>query len=365
MPVRIRLALIVAAAVALPLTACGSSPAGSSSAKAAPGGFYGIARGTTPLDAQDAQTMRRAGVRTIRFLLPWAAVQPAQGSFNWGAADRAVGQAAAKRIQPVPFVFGSPAWVASEPAHPPIDTASQIGAWRAFLGAAVRRYGPGGGYWKTTYRQQFPGASPLPIRAWQIWNEPNLAHYFAPKPSATKYAGLLRISHNAIRAEDSKAKIVLAGMPGYGKPDTAWKFLNKLYGRHGFKRDFDAVALHPYARNIDQLKLEINKVRRVMRKHGDGRGPLWLTELGWGSKPPDRFGLNKGLRGQKRMLSRSFGLIRHHRARWRVQRLFWFDWRDPPKGQPQPCSFCSSAGLLEHNRHPKPAWRAYRRFANG
>jgi hypothetical protein len=358
--VRIRLALIVAAAVVLPLAACGSSPA-----EAPQKLMYGIARGTNPLDAQDVEAMRRGGVGALRFLLPWPAAEPAKGSFAWGGIDRAVGLAAAKGIQPVPFVFGSPAWVADEPTHPPIDTASQSGAWRAFLAAAVRRYGPHGGYWKTAYRHEFPGAAPLPIRAWQIWNEPNLAHYFAPRPSAGKYARLLRISDDAIRSEDPKAKIVLAGMPGYGKPDTAWKFLNKLYARHGFKRDFDAVALHPYARNIDQLKLEIKKVRSVMRKHGDARMPLWLTELGWGSKPPDRFGLNKGLKGQKRMLSRSFKLIRDHGARWRVKRLFWFDWRDPPEGQPQPCSFCSSAGLLEHNRHPKPAWQAYERFANG
>jgi hypothetical protein len=363
--VRQAAALIVAAAVALPIAGCGSSPDGSPRAKAPPAGFYGIARGTTPLDAQDTQAMHRVGVRTIRFLLVWPAIQPARGSFNWGAADRAVGQVAAKGIHPVPFVFGSPAWVAAEPAHPPIDTASQTAAWRAFLGAAVRRYGPHGVYWKTAYRQQFPDAAPLPIRAWQIWNEPNLAHYFAPTPSAAKYARLLRISHDAIKAQDPKAKIVLAGMPGYGKPDTAWEFLDELYGRPGFKRDFDAVALHPYARTIDQLGLEIERVRNVMSKHGDARVPLWLTELGWGSNPPDRFGLNKGLQGQKRMLSRSFELILHHRASWRVERLFWFDWRDPPKGQPQPCSFCSSAGLLQHNRHPKPAWQAYRRIASG
>ena len=27
---------------------------------------------------------------------------------------------------------------------------------------------------------------------------------------------------------------------------------------------------------------------RVMKRHGDGHTPLWLTELGWGSKPPSR-----------------------------------------------------------------------------
>ena len=46
-----------------------------------------------------------------------------------------------------------------------------------------------------------------------------------------------------------------------------------------------------------------------MARHGDGRIPLWLTELGWGSGKPNRFGLNKGVNGQARLLSRSFELI--------------------------------------------------------
>jgi len=276
-----------------------------------------------------------------------------------------VGGLAAEGIQPVPFVFGSPAWVAHEPAHPPIDTTAQRSAWRGFLTAAVRRYGPGGTYWTLIYPKQHPNADPVPISAWQIWNEPNLPRYFAPKSSAGKYARLLQISHDAIRAQDPKATIVLAGMPGYGKPDTAWQFLDKLYGRRGFKSDYDAVALHPYARTVGQLELEIKKLRSAMRKHGDGRTPLWLTELGWGSGKPNRFGLNKRPTGQKRLLSRSFELILQHRATWHVQRLFWFDWRDPPKGVPQPCSFCASAGLLKRNRDPKPAWSAYEHFAKG
>ena len=32
-------------------------------------------------------------------------------------------------------------------------------------------------------------------------------------------------------------------------------------------------------------------------EHGDRATPLWITELGWGSAPPDRFGINKGLDG--------------------------------------------------------------------
>jgi hypothetical protein len=90
---------------------------------------------------------------------------------------------------------------------------------------------------------------------------------------------------------------------------------------------------------------------------------MWLSEVGWGSeKPSRRWPLNKGVRGQKRMLKKSFRLVLHKRRAWHVKRLFWFDWRDPARGQGHYCSFCDSAGLLRHNHRPKPAYRAFRRF---
>ena len=66
-----------------------------------------------------------------------------------------------------------------------------------------------------------------------------------------------------------------------------------------------------------------------MTNHGDGPTPLWLTELAWGSAPPDQFGINKGLAGQERLLRDSFKLILKTASAWNVQRLFWFLWRDP------------------------------------
>ena len=108
---------------------------------------------------------------------------------------------------------------------------------------------------------------------------------------------------------------------------------------------------------------KIRRIRGVMRRHGDKRTPVWITELGWGSHQPDRFGLNKGPKGQKRMLQKSFRLILHHRRAWHVKRLIWFDFRDPPASRGG-CSFCGSAGLLKHGGKPKPAWRAFNRFTH-
>jgi GH35 family endo-1,4-beta-xylanase len=359
----IALSLALVGGLALALLSEGGTTSTETATASARSEFFGITQGIR-LDDQDLQTMAETGVGEDRIQLMWGSVQPNRGTFNWGPTDELIGAFASHGIRAVPFVWGSARWVASTPAHPPIDSAPDVQAWRDFLRAAVVRYGRGGSYWATVYPQQYgDDAKPLPIQSWQIWNEPNLKKYFAPSPSVAQYARLLQVSHDAIKKKDPHARIVLAGMPAYGDIN-AWDFLDSLYSAPGTERDFDAVALHPYASELDQLRLGIEKVREVMRKRGDQDTPMWITELGWGSAPPDHFGLNKGLSGQERLLSGSFKLILRRRNAWNVQRVFWFDWRDPANPDVVECSFCASAGLLNFNRRPKPAYDAFKRFAS-
>jgi hypothetical protein len=289
-------------------------------------------------------------------------VQPDNGSsFNWGPTDRSIGRLAFRNIRLLPSVWGNPDWVAGSPSTPPIGGPAGEQAWRVFLSALVARYGPGGKYWAPggPYRQQFGAdATRLPIQAWQIWNEPNLQKYFAPDPSPGKYARLVQISRGAIKNRDPNAQIVLAGMPGYGDVK-AWSFLTSFYRISGIKNSFDAVALHPYASDLDHVRLQIQNVRTVMKNFADGSTPLWLTELAWGSAGGG--GLNKGLTGQAQMLSSSYKMILQNRTAWNVQRLFWYHWRDPLNVNAS-CTFCATAGLLNHDRTPKPAYSRFTGF---
>jgi hypothetical protein len=225
----------------------------------------------------------------------------------------------------------------------------------------VTRYGPGGTYWANGYRQQYgAGAEPLPIQSYQIWNEPNLKKFFAPNPSPGRYARLLQISHDAIKSTDSRARIVLAGMPSRGDMD-AWDFLSGLYSVAGIKGRFDAAALHPYGPTVTGVGKDIRRFRAVMTNRADGATPLWISELAWGSAPPDDFGINKGLEGQRNMLRGAFKLILQNRKAWNVDRLVWYHWRDPLDPVAS-CSFCGSAGLLRYNRVPKPAYNTFLTF---
>ena len=179
-------------------------------------------------------------VQTTRFMLKWRDIEHVRGTYDWSERDRMIGGLASKGIRSLPFAFGSPSWVgngarrASPDRHLGRDT-----AWQNFLKAAVARYGPGGTYWAPggKYDQDFGTSAPtVPITQWQVWNEPNLKKFFSPgsttQQTANKYAKLLALSHDAIKAKDPKATIVLAGMPS--TPDAAesakaWDFLNALY----------------------------------------------------------------------------------------------------------------------------------------
>jgi Glycosyl hydrolase catalytic core len=329
--------------------------------------FYGIAQGT--LELPDYEGMQAANVHTERFLLRWKSVESTKGSYQWTDVDNFVGQLASHGIRPLPFLWGSPSWVGSGAiAQPPLNSAADQTAWKDFLTRVVSRYGPGGTYWGAPYHSKY-GASaiPLPVQAWQIWNEPNLKKYFTPgatvAQSAQKYANLLKISHDAIKAKDPKAQIVLAGMPGFGD-SKAWIFLDNIYAVAGIKNYFDVAALHPYARDINEFRTEVSMFRTSMVNHGDAATPMWLTEWGWGSGPADQYGHNVGLTGQQTMLNNSIKLILQERTAWNVQRMYWFLWRDPEPGSfyAHLCSICGTGGLLRYDRTAKPAYNTFKAF---
>jgi hypothetical protein len=350
------LMLTVATSVVLMLAAPSAMAKGGS-------GLFGLDYTFKDLHSKDPRKLDASGAKTVRWTISWAHVERSQGQFDWSTSDQIVGALASRGIHLLPTLDGSPSWVASSAITPPIGSQQARDAWKEFLREAVKRYGPQGSYWTNQYATDYPGKAALPIRTWQIWNEPNLKKHFAPHPSPKRYARLLKLSNGAIRQQDPGASVMFAGMPGYSNDIDAWTFLNRVYKQHGAKGAFDIAALHPYARNVNQMLGEVKRFRKVMSKHGDRRKALWITEVGWGSARRTSYGLTKGKQGQARILKQSFKALKHKRHHWHIKKVLWFNFRDP-KGHSQACSFCSTAGLLKNNYHPKPSWRAFRRFTH-
>ena len=343
---------------------------GDDSAEAArtPPKFFGVVPQGAPPSPQDYRKMGKGDVGTMRFLVPWGNVQPrASSCCNWSVIDGKVGGAAARGVKALPYIYGAPRWVADKPARAPLKSRADQRAWKKFLRAFVQRYEQGGKYWTnpSLYRAQHPGRKSVPVRAVQIWNEQNSPVYWKPRPEPRQYGKLLKISEDAIQSANRSMRILSGGMffsPDKKKAIHADRFLRRLYTVKGVKKAFDIGAVHPYAGHIRGVKAQIKLMRKVMKNAKDGRTKLWVTEIGWSSRGPKSHELVKGPKGQARMLTKAFRLLRDKRKSWRIAGVNWYSWRDVTQAQ-APCIFCFGSGLNHTNGKSKRAWRAFKRFS--
>jgi polysaccharide biosynthesis protein PslG len=363
-------ALVAAAAIAaFALTA--AAPA----AEAVPSKFWGVVPQATP-NYERLQRLKRGGVDSMRIPIFWNSVQPVQGGvFEWASVDPIVASAASAGIEVLPYLSGAPTWaVPSDPvisSHPPrflpVRTGIQRVGWTRLIREAILRYGPRGSFWAEN-----PTVPKRPIRVWQIWNEQNFK-YFVARPNPAEYGKLVNLSHEAVKAADPGARIVLGGMfarpiealirRGPRQAYFATDFLMQMYKRTpSVKTKFHGVALHPYTGTYKRLPSYIGDLRHVLQANRDGDKGIWLTELGWSSQPAESTNsFAKGRSGQARELKGAFDLLRDNQRRWNVKRIYWFAVED----QAGSCNFCGGTGLFTEAFAPKPSWRAFVGFAGG
>ncbi|MBS1675787.1 MAG: hypothetical protein JST08_00230 [Actinobacteria bacterium] len=371
-------ALTAASAVVLALGVFAASAA------AVPANFFGVVPQSS-LSQEQLNTLKQGGVKEMRVALIWGAVQPTRsGALNWSEFDGTVEHAAKSGIELLPFIVGAPSWAVPSvnvpgapgtkaPARLPVAGSAGT-AWSTFLKAAVARYGTNGTFWS-----EHPTVPVKPVKAWQIWNEPNFK-YFVAKPNPAEYGKLVKLSSTAIKGADPAAQVVLGGL--FAKPAGArylkgkkvmhatspnWfgsYFLEQMYKTNpGIKSRFQGVALHPYVARYRQLPAEIEELRGVMTRSGDGAKGLWVTELGWSSEPPQGpsnvFAV--GASGQARELKGAFTLLKQDAAKFRLRHVYWFSVDDAP----ETCNFCNGSGLFKKGFVPKKSWTEFTKFTGG
>jgi hypothetical protein len=332
----------------------------SASARTAPVSFTGMVP-QGPHTARDLELMESSGVRSIRLPMYWMEIQT-ESTFvaepDFDAFDRQVRLAAEHGIRVLPFIWGSPEWVASKQVALPIANPWQQWGWTAFLRDAAERYGPGGDFWR-----EHDDITRRPIRMWEIWNEQNIVT-FSGSTDPAPYARLLRVSGRVLHRVDPGAKVLIGGLfgrPLQVPPNTAsGDFLNRLYQSPGIKRHFEGVALHPYVSDAGAMRAQIGNLRRIMRRHGDGGTRLYVTEVGWGSDSNESR-WERGPRGQVRELRQAMNMLLAHRREWRIGGVWWYSWVDLYDS----CQFCDSAGLLTVDREAKPSWYLFNSWTGG
>jgi O-antigen ligase len=218
--------------------------------------------------------VEEGGFTWVRQPFYWSQIEPEPGQFDWATSDRVI-EALARhpRLRLVAVLDDDPPIPPADPDH-----------FAAFAGAFATRYG-------------------AQVDTYQVWDEPNLAdHWGGESVNPPAYADLLARTADAIRAADSDAHIVLAGLaptvetgPQGGMQNLSdVRYLEQLY-QAGTAPYFDVVAGKPYGfytgpgdRRADESVLNFSRLillREVMVRHGDADKAVWASHWGWNALP--------------------------------------------------------------------------------
>ncbi len=282
-----------------------------------------------------------AGVAQSRPVNP---VDPNDSAYNWGAYDRAVQYASKYGIKVLFSIIDTPGWEngGAGKNHAP----SNMTDLRDFALAAATRYS---GTWTANSGARLPA-----VNLWAAWNEPNNPVFLQPQykyvsgkwvlQSAIDYTKICEAIYTGIHEARISGDQVACGVtaprgnnnPGQARASVSPLMFLKAVHADGL-RHFDAWAHHPYyispadtpsskpnsatAITLGNIQTLIDQVTRYY-----GSKPIWITEYGWQTNPPDRF-FGVSWSKQASYLTQAFAIARKNP---RIQLMLWFLLKDEP-----------------------------------
>jgi hypothetical protein len=357
---------VVAIVCAMATVQTGAAATSHAGCTAAPAGFVGMVAedvlvGSARYRTTQLAAMRAAGVTLLRQVFDWSLVERRRGHYDFSAYDSFVADAAKDGIQVMPILFNEPTFRSARPKHskahgtyPP----RQLGDIAAFAAAAVRWYGPQGSFWKA-----HPTLPAVPIRSWEIWNEPNLNVYWLPHASATAYAAMLSSASHAIRTLDPGAEIVSAGLPLSKLPGVSLlTYITQLL-HAGAASSLSTLAINAYSPTPAGVLALLTKIRRTLDAAGATSVALRITEFGWSdSGPGSQYRL--GTKGQAAAIAAVIPALASARTTLNLRGFVYYGWRDAKPYAGAPDFWGLHTGLLNLRGKAKSALRSFSAAAN-
>lgn len=334
--------MLLSTAIAIVATTCGcamdhrSDPSRQrlEAAYASPFGINGCS--WSHLGANTPEFDREKGLRRLDALVAagakwdrcdfwWSRIEPEQGTFVWDDYDWIIEQYERVGVQLLPILCYASAW--SDDKSPVSD--DEQARYARFVHEVVKRY---------------KGR----VRAYEIWNEPNITPFWVPTPNAADYVRLLKLAYAEAKRADPEVVIVGGVIAGIDYP-----FIEQMLD-HGAAAHMDVFSFHPYQGDLGSigpdeggLGAQIDRHRELLAKHGF-HGPIWLTEIG--HRTPGTEGHTfVSEEDQARYLARTFAIAREHG----VEKVFWFNLQD----------WEEHWGIIDRNFRRKPAFEMYRRIS--
>ena len=248
------------------------------------------------LDAH-LREIEAGGLSFVRANVDWGQFEPTppvggEHRFDFSGTDAWVEALARRRLRWEAIGIGAstPAWAADQSAvaagcggrAPPADP----DLLAAMLAAVAERYGAGGTFWR-----DHPELPELPIRNYEVWNEPNHGAFWCPVPDPARFASFLAASSDAVRGADPRARIVLGGLapfhatesagPGVAAKADVPSFLEALASAEPrLTEAIDAIGVHTYG-DPSLIANDLAWFRASIDRAGFEGLPMRHNEVGW------------------------------------------------------------------------------------
>jgi len=201
--------------------------------------------------------VQEAGIDSVRTDFIYTECCPTNGGgWRFDRYDRVFAEAERRGVVILPILMFVPSW-----GRLPFDEYAE--KWTGFVRQMALRY-----------RGRVP--------VYEVCNEEN-ERFFFNDANPTNYIKVLRTAYREIKAADPSAKVMMGGVTGCA-PD----FVRTLYSL-GMKDCCDIVAFHPYSHPLPperEVLGDYDRLRAIMASYGDGKKPVWITEVGWPTQKP-------------------------------------------------------------------------------
>ena len=246
-------------------------------------GFEGLDRGLfNPERCYD--TLATTGVKWARICTMWSRCEKEKGVYDFSVLDGIVENLTKRGIRPwVCVTYGNTLYMTN------CYTGAAVGCVPIYYGkecqAAWRRY-------VRELARRYKGK----ITHWEIWNEPNLKHFWQPKkPNAKDYLKFLKLTSKEIRKEIPDAKI------GASTASPALNKWEKSFFDAGGAKFIDFWCSHAYSCVPEQLRRKqriasgdtsdyvtvLKEVRKFIDERGGAHIEFWQGESGFPSWFPE------------------------------------------------------------------------------
>jgi hypothetical protein len=238
--------------------------------------------GTLP---QRLATLDSLGTRLVRFTLRWDQVapsspttprDPADPAYRWAQFEAVLRGLHDDGIDVVVTLYGSPAW--ANGGHP--------ANWLPKSGFADFAYAAS---------KRFPW-----VHKWTVWNEPNGLRFAVPASPQAYVRQLLNPAYASLH-QASAANVVAGGVTSPRKTPSGVSPLVFMQGMKEAGARLDAYAHNPYpvasqetpfhaaCANCSVMTMaSLPEIRADVTRYFGAATPLWLTEYGYQTNPPDR-----------------------------------------------------------------------------